>query len=116
MSLNAKLKQEVRDLYNKIFPWQIDPNERNVSKVVILGFTRLYGELNYEVAASTCLRLHNMHKIKPECTKLEICKKLLLGLDVRLPGSATSFNIREIYSHFVPGEKININLKNEHYN
>jgi len=108
-----KLKQEVLNLYNEIFPWQIGPGERNVSKAVISGFNRLYGELNYEVNSRVCLLLHRMHKIKPDRTKLEICKQLLLGEGVRFPGSDYIFEFSEIYSAFVPRKKIDLNQKNE---
>jgi hypothetical protein len=111
MSINKKLKQEVRDLYNEMFPWQIDTGERNVSKAVFSGFSRLYSEMNYMISAITCIRLNSLNMIKPERKKLEICKQLLLGNEVRLPVSDDGFRICEIYSDFVPGRKIDLSRK-----
>jgi len=106
-----KLKQEVLNLYNEIFPWRIDPGERNVSKAVISGFGRLYSEMNDMISAIIFLRLNSMNMIKPERKKLEICKQLLLGDEVRLPVSDYGFRICEIYSDFVPCRKIDLNRK-----
>jgi hypothetical protein len=113
MTRNEKLRLEVRDLYNEIFPWEIDPEERNISDAVISGFGKLYRESHCEIAASIILRLHFMPKIKPARTKLEICKRLLLGDSVQLLSFGYVLNIREIYSDFVPGKKIHIILKND---
>lgn len=110
-----KLRDEVRDLYNEIFPWQISPKARNVCKYVISGFNQLYCEVNPNQSWITIYLLHHLSIVQPEHKNLEMLKMLLLGYDVRIPKTKCAFNMRIIYSHFVPGEKINLNLKNEKY-
>ena len=108
-----KLNREVRELYNRIFPWPISRKEQNVSEAVISGFYKLYSEANECVSASMMIVFHKFSRIKSESTKLNKCKQFILGNTVRLPKPDFDINIRDIYNDFVPGKKINLNLKHE---
>ena len=106
-----KLNNNVRRIYNSLFPWPISNKEQNVSKAIIAGFGRLYTETNNTVTSGKCYCLHKIKKIKSERKKIRICKRLLNGKGIRIPKLKSDFRIRDIYNDFIPGRKIILNLK-----
>ena len=111
-----KLQSRVRAIYNETFPWQINSKEQNVSKAVIAGIGRLYSETNELVTPDICLCLHRIKNIKPERKKLRMCKQLLLGKGICLPKLKSDFRIKDIYSDFIPGKKIRLDINDEQFN
>jgi len=100
------LRQEVIDLNNWLFEWKISDEEENVPATVMSGIVGLYADGDgspFEVAriAEECI-----NTMQDENTKLGICKKLLEGEKVRIPGMYEDFCLWEVFYDLHTGEKI----------
>ena len=113
MVIDVKLRQEVIDLYNNLFTWQIDQDEKIVSTVVMFGIVGLYLDMCGSPLESASYAQECMDKIKDENKKLEICKKLLQGDKVRIPGMHYDFGIWGVFYDISTGEKIDRNNKKD---
>lgn len=113
MVIDVKLRQEVIDLYNNLFKWQIDQDEENVSFVVMNGIVGLYLDMCGSPLESAMYAEEHLDKMKNENKKLEICKKLLQGEKVRIPGMSYDFGIWGVFYDIITGEKIDRNNKKD---
>jgi len=110
---NEELRQEVIDLNNALFDWKITDDEADVVAAVMSGITGLYadGEGSPFFAARIAEECtNNMHD---ENEKLGICKQLLQGEKVRIPGMDEDFCVWEVFYDLYTGEKINRNYQQE---
>ena len=106
MAKEKTLRQEVIDLYNALFKWQIDKEEKNVSAAVMNGIVGLYLDMSGSTLDGAMYAEKCMDKIKDENKKLEICRKLLQGEKVRIPGMRGDYCIWGVFYDIVTGEKI----------
>lgn len=103
---DPELRQEVIDLNNALFEWKISDEEENVSAAVMLGIVGLYADGDgspYEAARIAEECVNNMQE---ENAKLEICRELLQGQKVRIPGMDEDFCVWELFYDLSTGDKI----------
>jgi hypothetical protein len=103
--IDKKLRQEVIDLYNNLFTWQIDQVEKNVSTAVMTGIIGFYMDMGGSPLETAIYAGKCMEKMNDENMKLYICKSLLEGEKVLIPGMRGEFCLWGIYYDLRTGEK-----------
>jgi hypothetical protein len=111
--IDQDLRQEVIDLNNGLFDWKISDDEVDVPAAVMAAITGLYadGEGSPFYAARDAEEC--VINMKDENIKLQICKQLLQGEKVRIPGMYEDFCLWEVFYDLYTGEKINRNHQME---
>lgn len=85
------LRQAVIELHNKMFNVQIKHDEANVSPLVMMSIVCLYLDCAGSPLEGASIAQDCMEKIEDENLKLQICKKLLEGKKVHIPGMCGEF-------------------------
>ena len=92
MKTDDKLKKEVIELNNNLFTWQIEHTEKKVSSEAMFNITGLYFDCGGGPLESACEAEEAVSKIKDENKRLLICKQLLKGEIVKIPGMRGTFS------------------------
>lgn len=112
VTIDTVLRQEVIDLYNNLFTWKIDQDEKFVSNEVMQGIVGLYGVMGGSPLDIAFIAQESMDAIDDENLKLEICKKLLVGERVDIPGMVVIYCIWGVFYSLKDGKKIDRENKN----
>ena len=112
ITIDTVLRQEVIDLYNNLFTWKIDQDEKFVSNEVMQGIVGLYGEMGGSPLDIAFIAQESMDAIDDENLKLDICKKLLVGEKVDIPGMVVSYCIWGVFYSLKDGKKIDREINN----
>ena len=105
--IDQDLRQEVIELNNGLFDWKITDDEVDVPTAVMAGITGLYADGEGSPFYTARIAENCVNNIQDENMKLEICKHLLLGEKVRIPGMDEDFCVWEVFYDLYTGEKIN---------
>jgi len=105
--INQELRQEVIDLNNALFDWKITDDEDNVPAAVMSGITGLYADGEGSPFYAARIAEECVNNMQDKNTKLGICKQLLQGEKVRIPGMDEDFCVWEVFYGLYTGEKIN---------
>ena len=107
MKINNDLRKEVIKLHNELFNLQIEKDERFVSDLCMMTICTFYSKGSGSPFAMACYADECMEKIEDENTKLEICKRLLSGEKVTIPGMRGEFCLWYIFYDVRTGKKFN---------
>ncbi len=105
--IDQELRQEVIDLHNALFDWKIKDDGEDVPAAVMLGITGLYADGDGSPFYAARIAEECVNNMQDENSKLKICKQLLLGEKVRIPGMDEDFCVWEVFYDLHTGEKIN---------
>jgi hypothetical protein len=111
MKTDQKLKREVIQLYNDLFNPEIEETENNVSILVMLNIADYYGHGSGSPFLVACEAEEAVSKIKDENKKLLICKQLLIGEIVTIPGMPGTFRLWYIFYDIRTGEKFKNDIR-----
>lgn len=104
--IDQELRQEVIDLTNALFDWKISDEEENVAVAVMASITGLYADGDGSPFYAARAAEECVINMLDENAKLGICKQLLQGEKVRIPGMDEDFCVWEIFYELHTGEKI----------
>jgi hypothetical protein len=110
MKTDEKLKQEVVFLNDRIFSWKIEPTEKHVSRAVMSNIIGLFMGCLGSPFEGACAAEKAVNKIKDENQRLLICKQLLTGEVVKIPGLHGDYRLWSVFYNMHTGEKINEEL------
>lgn len=111
--IDQELRQEVIDLNNGLFEWKISDDEADVPAAVMSGITGLYADGDGSPFYAARFAEDCVNNMQDENVKLVICKKLLQGEKVSIPGLDEDFCVWEVFYDLYTGEKINRNSSQE---
>ena len=114
MKTDNKLKQEVIELNNALLTWQIEHSGKKVSSKAMFNISGLYFDCGGSPLEAACAAEKAVSKIKDENKRLLICKQLLKGEIVKIPGMLGTFRLWGIFYDLKTGEKFNNEDFNEH--